>query len=319
MRQRGAFFAAACRSALPLTIVSASACGSAHALLVLRVWVTVCLIWCELPGAAGQLAAGPAAEQWADQSARWPSAARDRFLSRFDQIAARGFVTTRRAGSTGVGYTLESLLQIEENNSPRGDFLGMEIKAHRLSGGAVVRQKITNLFLKEPIWEEALTTATRVRRFGYAGAAGRPSWYQSVTSRINERGLRLQVDQQRQRVTLQRHGQAIGHWPFAVLQQRLQEKLREVVFVGARTRGAGASEQFHYTSVTWCSVPSLDAFLAALDDGDVIVELRMHVKATGGGRNHGTAFRIRPDRLGDLYKVKMQCRPLIRQSATDGQ
>jgi len=92
----------------------------------------------------------------------------------------------------------------------------------------------------------------------------------------------------------------------------------EVVFVGAKARGAGIGEQFHYTSVTWCAEPSLEGFLAVLEQGDVIVELRMHVKATGGGRNHGTAFRIRPQRLGDLYEVQMQCRPLIKQSTTAG-
>ena len=247
------------------------------------------------------------------------SKARDSFLKRFDGIAAQGYVDTQRAGATGVGYTLESLLQIRENNSPRGDFMGMEIKAHRLTDQRTSPQKKVNLFLKEPVWKDDLTTAERIRRFGYRGASGHPAWYQSVTCRVNERGWQLHVDHARQRVELQCRGRMIGHWPFAVLRQRLHEKLREVVFVGAKARGAGIGEQFHYTSVTWCAEPSLEGFLAVLEQGDVIVELRMHVKATGGGRNHGTAFRIRPQRLGDLYEVQMQCRPLIKQSTTDGQ
>lgn len=247
------------------------------------------------------------------------SAARDCFLQRFDRICAQGFVDTQRAGATGVGYTLESLLQIPENNSPRGDFMGMEIKAHRLTERTTEPRKKVNLFLKEPVWNDDLTTAERIRRFGYTSVSGRPAWYQSVTCDLNDRGLKLHVDRERQRVALLRHNGTIALWPFSVLRQRLQEKLREVVFVGAKARDTGTGEQFHYTSVIWCAEPSLDGFLEALEQGDVIVELRMHVRASGGGRNHGTAFRIRPDRLGDLYKFKMPCRPLIRQSATDGQ
>lgn len=256
----------------------------------------------------------------ADPTAHVPdSAARNCFLKRFDVIAAQGFVSTQRSGATGVGYTLESLLQIPENNSPRGDFMGMEIKAHRLTDQKTSPHRKVNLFLKEPAWTDDLTTAERIRRFGYTRASGHPAWYQSVTCRVNDRGLRLHVNRAQQRVELQRRGRMIGHWSFAVLQQRLREKLREVVFVGAEVRGTGADEQFHYTSVTWCRGPSLDGFLTVLEQGDVIVELRMHVKASGGGRNHGTAFRIRPQRLGDLYAVRMPCRPLIKQSTTDGQ
>lgn len=299
----------------------------------MRLWCWLLLMW--VPALCG-LQRGSAHTQAASHAADSPardepetvdvaappvaasSQALQEFLKRFDGLAQRGFVTTMRPGPTGIGYTLESLLGIAENNSPRGDFRGMEIKAHRLRIGQSERGK-ANLFLKEPVWSDPQTTAERIRRFGYRRDDGRCCWYQSVTSQVNERGLQLTVDRRRQQVELRRADAVIATWSFDVLQQRLREKLREVVFVGARTRGQGAREAFHYTSVCWCAEPSLDRFLNVLEDGDIILELRMHVKPTGGGRNHGTAFRIRPRRLHDLYQVQTQCRPLIRQSATDRQ
>ncbi len=75
-----------------------------------------------------------------------------KFLHRFDAITALGFVPTRRAGDTGVGHTLESLLGLSENNDPGGDFLGMEVKAWRLGAHGTNRRRPMNLFLKEPQW-----------------------------------------------------------------------------------------------------------------------------------------------------------------------
>lgn len=240
------------------------------------------------------------------------------FLNRFDRIRSAGFVPTRRRGPTGVGYTLESLMGIEENNSPRGDLMGMEVKAMRKKQGESVERKKINLFLKEPVWQDALTTAQRIEQNGYLDASGKRAWYQAVTSQPNNRKLALRIDRPRQQVLLTRGQTTLGHWSFATLEKRLQEKLSEVVFVEAHVRGRAEKEEFRYTTVTYCAGPSVDRFLRVLEEGDVILELRMHVQPTGRGRNHGTAFRIRQNRLMDLYEVQKQCRPLTENQRTTG-
>ena len=42
-----------------------------------------------------------------------------------------GFVKTLRKGPTGIGYTLETLLEIDENNISSPDFGEIELKAQR--------------------------------------------------------------------------------------------------------------------------------------------------------------------------------------------
>ncbi len=232
------------------------------------------------------------------------------FLVRFDKVSARGFVKTLRPGDTGVGYTLETLLEIPENNSPRGDFQGMEIKAYRDSEIEFDDQEKMNLFLKEPEWLDGLTTAERIQQYGYKDPNGRQAWYLSVTSRRNEANLQLVVTEQGDVLELHRNEQPIGRWSLEVLEQRLQEKHAHSVFVGAEARGKGADEEFWYRTVTWCQEPSAKRLLELAASGDIIVELRMHRRPDGSARNHGTAFRIRKHKLRTLFREQKTVRPV---------
>jgi len=233
----------------------------------------------------------------------------DQFLVRFDRISAQGFVKTRRTGDTGVGYTLESLLELKENNSPRGDFLGMEVKAYRDSEEEFDDHEKMNLFLKEPQWIDGLKSAERVRQYGYRDPNGRQAWYLSVTCKVNDAGLQLQVNEQCDSLTLLRHDQPIGNWSVETLQQRLTEKHAHSVFVAAETRGEGKDEEFRYRTVTWCRDASAARLLELVNSGDVIVELRIHLRADGSVRNHGTAFRVRKHQLEHLFAMQERVRP----------
>ncbi|MDR3287661.1 MAG: MvaI/BcnI family restriction endonuclease [Prevotellaceae bacterium] len=52
------------------------------------------------------------------------------FANKFKEIKALDFVPTMRKGTTGSGYTLETLLDISENNFASPDIEGAELKAH---------------------------------------------------------------------------------------------------------------------------------------------------------------------------------------------
>ena len=232
------------------------------------------------------------------------------FLVQFDKVSARGFVKTLRPGDTGVGYTLETLLEIPENNSPRGDFQGMEIKAYRDSETEFDDQDKMNLFLKEPEWLDGLTTAERIQQYGYKDPNERQAWYLSVTSRRNEANLQLVVTGQGTVLELHRNEQPIARWSLEALENRLQEKHAHSVFIGAESRGQGADEEFWYKTVTWCQEPSAKRLLELAASGDIIVELRMHLRPDGSARNHGTAFRIRKHKLQTLFREQKTVRPV---------
>ncbi len=241
------------------------------------------------------------------------NAAQAEFLRRFDRISAAGYVPTGRPGDTGVGYTLETLLGVPENNDPGGDFLGIEVKAWRMTDGRNDRQRPMNLFLREPVWIDGLTAAERVRRRGYIDEQGRAAWYQTVSCRENTHGLRLSCDDRAGCLLLLDDADAVGFWTYDVLARRLAEKHRCAVFVGARSRGRGRGEAFHYRTVDWCEKPSVTRLLDLVDQGDIVVELRMHAVSDTRVRNHGTAFRVRRHRLTDLYESVVRLRPAAGQ------
>ena len=53
------------------------------------------------------------------------------FSREFKKIKEMGFVPSLRKGSTGIGYTLETMLRITENNAAASDIEGAELKTHR--------------------------------------------------------------------------------------------------------------------------------------------------------------------------------------------
>ena len=224
------------------------------------------------------------------------------FLPKFDALSAKGFVPTLRRGSTGIGYTLETMLDIEENNSPGGDFMGMELKAWRDDGSDSERYEKMNLFLKEPKWIDGLKSKDRVHKYGYVDPNGRAALYSTVTIETNSHQLGFEIEKEASKLWMTFEGQRVARWSFDVLEKRLTEKHTETVFVSASVRGEGKQEAFHYQQVLWCREPSVDRFLELLAEGDVLLELRMHLKETGSVRNHGSCFRVRKDRLKDLFR-----------------
>ena len=52
-------------------------------------------------------------------------------LNEFKRIRDLGWIRTMRSGPTGVGYTFEKLLGIQENTLPIPDYCDFEIKTHR--------------------------------------------------------------------------------------------------------------------------------------------------------------------------------------------
>ncbi|MDR0707290.1 MAG: MvaI/BcnI family restriction endonuclease [Treponema sp.] len=55
----------------------------------------------------------------------------EKFKEEFQKIKDMGYIPSRRRGPTGIGYTLETLLGIAENNDASPDIDGAELKAHR--------------------------------------------------------------------------------------------------------------------------------------------------------------------------------------------
>jgi hypothetical protein len=228
-------------------------------------------------------------------------------LDMFDGIKAKGYIRTMRAGPTGVGYTFETLMEIKENNDGWADFKGIEIKTFRSKELKLTGADKTNLFLKEPRWKDGLKNmAERVRQYGYIDDEGRHALYSTVKIRQNSHGLKFEIMHVKDEIDIQRYTVPIAFYGFEDISKRLREKHTETAFVAALHKGAGVNEEFHYGTLTYCLNPDVNAFNSLIETGDVMLELRMHIKSNGTVRNHGSAFRITKNKLPDLFK-KVVC------------
>ena len=233
------------------------------------------------------------------------SAAVRRLIGRFDVLSAEGFIPSLRdGGNRGVGNTFEIRMGGEENNRAEADVDGVELKAMLKRDYTAGSSGDADLFLKEPKWVDGISRgAERVREYGYVDDEGRTALYSGVKAKPNSHGLSLRVDRGASQLELVRHGNAVATWPFADLQRSLDEKLNDTLYGLADAKSIGGVEHFRYHTLIYCGRPSVEGLLELIEDGAVSLQLRMHVKAGGTLRNHGSQFRVAMSSWGGLFGV----------------
>jgi len=222
-------------------------------------------------------------------------------VSELRRISAMGYVRTMRAGDTGIGFTLETMLGLRETNKQGvADFsykgVPTELKAQRKTAASMV-----TLFTGEARHRD-YNDVELVRRYGYTNGQGRRALKVTLSSQdFVPQGLKLAVDRATKRVAIvDRSGVAPWAWDFG----QFQLKLGQLALVKADTKGTGVNEEFHYNWANLLSGLDPDCVFGLIENGDVTVDLRVHIKEDGGARNHGTAFRIRRfERLHECYQT----------------
>jgi hypothetical protein len=205
------------------------------------------------------------------------------------EVEEMGYIETHRSGNTGIGKTLEDLLGIEENNEQLADAVGAEIKAGRRDSGSR-----TTLFTKEPprsdrdIWASDL-----VEKYGYTDDKGRPAL--KITLHVddyNNQGFRVLTDSDGLHVEHEDDG-ILATYPPDFLKEAYQEKVPEMVLVDADRKTIDGNEYFWYNEAYHLHGFDAEDFLNLIRESIIKIELRLHLRDSGGARNHGTAFRIR--------------------------
>lgn len=211
--------------------------------------------------------------------------------TRLIDIKKRGWIPSKRRGNTGIGYTLESLLGISENNCKDPDFGQIEIKSQRQNSSSMV----TLFTFNKGIW--VVKQADVIKKYGYRDTNERDSLYSTVNGTIpNAQGLLLTVDNSLKLSHLD--GTGIAEWPGEVLTQRFKEKLSALVLVEAETReNSDGREEFNYQKAYFLTEPNTQNFLDLIRAGHIMVDLRMHIRNNGSVKDHRAAIRTEERRL----------------------
>lgn len=254
-----------------------------------------------------------------------PIYTKESLIEKLKEVREMGFVPNARHGNAGgIGNTLEDLLGIEENNLPIPNAAEWELKTQRLG-----TTSLTTLFHTEPS-PRALKFVPSVLlpEYGWKHKeAGKkyPETEMSFRQTIHglgrsDRGFSVAIDEKERKVLISfdsslvaiKHtdwlkgiSKAVGlneletqpYWGFDDLFHKAGTKLLNCFYVQAKVKKEKGAEFYHYQKIQMLKGFNFEGFLNGLREGFVLVDFDAR-----SGHNHGTKFRLRQNRLPDLYE-----------------
>jgi len=236
----------------------------------------------------------------------------------------RWFENARPGNSGGVGNTLEDLLGLKENNLPIPNAAEWELKCQRLGSSS-----LTTLFHMEPS-PRAVKHVSEVLLpyYGWLHQSAGQNYpkdemsFRQTVNAINrtDRGFGIVLDREHKKVTISfcaksvaKHHRAwlksvkrkVGlselnpqpYWGFDDLFYKAGTKLHNCFYIQAEAKKEKGKEFFHYTTITMLEKFSFEKFISSIEQGYILADFDAR-----SGHNHGTKFRLRQDKLPELYE-----------------
>jgi hypothetical protein len=219
--------------------------------------------------------------------------------SKLQNIKELGYVETMRPGNTGVGYTLETLLGVEENNSVGADIEGeIELKAKRRDGNSR-----TTSFCQNPIW--LTNSRSIIKKYGWDDKEKpeRINFYPSLKyGSTTPQGLTLEI-KDGSIYMKGRDQEYLSELPLEVMRFRFRQKFKKLVLVLAqRQKKKRELEKFLYDEAYFCSDLSVPMIEKLFRDGKIVIEPRMWMdRTTGKLRDRGVAIRMSDKWTKELF------------------
>ena len=232
--------------------------------------------------------------------------------AKFEKVKNMGWVESMRRGTTGIGYTFETLIGKPEEDFPIPDFGTIEIKTRfRNSKEDITLFNATPdgdyLFPMKRMYEAYSYPDRRNPEFKvfYANVSTTPKY----AGKINR--FMLHVDRNNRKISVINIDK-IGNmtntdvsWSFDFLKEKLERKLKYLAFIKADAKCSFDLQYFHYYKITFYALRSFNRFLDLIENGTIKTTFIISCYRTGikkGQMNsHGVAFDIPEEKLEELF------------------
>lgn len=244
---------------------------------------------------------------------------KEELIERLIEVREKKWILGARPGNVGgIGNTLEELVGIQENNLPIPNAAEWELKCQRIGTSS-----LTTLFHMEPS-PRAIKFVPKVSlplySWEHASIPNEMSFRQTINAlSCTDRGFKVIVDRDAQKVLISFNANSVAerhygwlesverrvglrelnpqpYWGFDDLFHKAGTKLLNCFYIRAAVKRENGREYFWYKEIMVLQKFSLEKFLQAITRGFVLVDFDART-----GHNHGTKFRLRQDRLSDLY------------------
>lgn len=220
------------------------------------------------------------------------------------RLKQKGFLVTKRKGPTGIGYTLESELNLNESNLAIPDLGGrIELKTTRENSNSLV----TLFTFNKSVW--LMHPKEVIKKYGYIDENKRHSLYVTIGFESpNNQNLLLNIDKKNEYLQLKDTKEIIiANWKVSHVISKFLSKMGRLIIVFAETRiNEKGNEEFFYKKAYLLENPSDDDFIKAIKNKLAFIDVRMYIRKNGSVRNHGTGFRIYEKDLHLLYKDRKE-------------
>jgi len=222
-------------------------------------------------------------------------------LTMLRKIAKAGPIPSMVDADTSVGRTLETALGIDINSSKKPDYKGIELKSFRKT-----RTNRKNLFAQVPNWKlsKFKSSAEILETFGYDRPDGFKLYCTVSAITTNSQGLSFKVDNDIKQLIETSNNPKYGEfliWTLEKLHNRLKEKHRETFWVEAESTRINEREYFQYKLVEHTRKPITSQFDLLLEQGIITMDHLIKRTETGGAKEKGPIFKIKPNGLDLLF------------------
>ena len=237
------------------------------------------------------------------------------FDKKFEKVKKKGWIESKRNGTTGIGYTFEKMINKNEDNLPIADFDDTEIKTiHNY-----LKNKVIHLFNATPDGDYLFPIKEIHQKLAYPDK-NNPQYKVfnidvSATSYTNigyNKKLILKVDYNEKKIYLKiisdnyEISKMKISWSFDLINERINNKIKKIAIVGANTKKEKNIELFKYTGYKLYEIRSFDDFIKCIENGYIIITFKIgYVKSgkrSGQIHDHGTGFSINYCNFDKLYK-----------------
>jgi MvaI/BcnI restriction endonuclease family len=230
----------------------------------------------------------------------------DELLTKLRLIANQGFIKSLVNSDTGIGRTLENLLEIQMNSSKTPDYKGIELKSAR-------ENKTTRkgLFGKTPNWElsKFKSRVEILDAFGYCQKDEFRLYNTIRGTGRNAQGLILRTDYEQDYLIENSDKNEIGDfliWELQVLKNVLAVKHKETFWIKAESKFVNNDEFFHFKSVEHTKSPLVNQFGLLIDIGAITIDYNIKRLANGSVEDGGCNFKLKPSAMSLLFPPSLK-------------
>lgn len=222
-------------------------------------------------------------------------------LYKLREISRQGRLKSICAGNTGIGMTIESILNIAPNSSPEPDYKGIEIKSARLRD----HLHRNTLFAQVPNWSDSKLKSSLeiIKCYGYERNNDLKLYCTLNSKKINSQGLFLHIDLDDD-IVHERHiidGNVVV-WLGKTLRNKLITKHKETFWIHAESSVENDQEFFYLRSITHTKKPLSNQFLPLIEQGIITIDHLIKCKnKIESAQEKGPLFKINYRHLNLLF------------------